>query len=403
MINWNIIPAVYNDSFTYMEWLGKLSYIADNHETRIDAAEKEIIDLWSKVNDHETRIGTLETWRRDTVDPFIEATTQTLADHERRIGANEEAIGALNTWKNDTVDPFITTITTWKNDTVDPFITQTTADITEIKANAVAEAAARKNADDNLSDKLNETDIVARDTQALANRLSIDIENVGTIRYFLTTPSISTVSADTVISFNLPDEDWATIDVRFGIVENNSVIEYRITGLKSETSHQTTVNGVNFTFAYNSTTNSITINVFNKTWIAADVFRFDYILYKAALTLYEQEQRDIAFFNAMDTNHDGYVDASDASNVLAFYTAISTGHIPAIYHTAQEQWNYYCTTIRTDLDPTACPDFDGDGYIDATDASQLLNFYAFASTDGSGMTGPELMKKYRTKLTNENE
>ena len=25
MINWNTVPAFYNDSYTYMEWLGKVT------------------------------------------------------------------------------------------------------------------------------------------------------------------------------------------------------------------------------------------------------------------------------------------------------------------------------------------------------------------------------------------
>lgn len=97
MINWPIIPMVYNDSFTYMEWLGKLTYVTENHETRIDDCEKNIVDLWAKVNDHETRIGDLEDWRRDTVDPFIVETNFRL--------------GELETWRTETVDPFITATT----------------------------------------------------------------------------------------------------------------------------------------------------------------------------------------------------------------------------------------------------------------------------------------------------
>ena len=126
MLNWNIIPMTYNDSFTYMEWLGKLNYVAELHEERLDQQEKEIVDLWIKVNDHEDRIGTLETWRTDVVDPFIE-------DMTVRVGLIEDwkentvdpFISEITEWKDETVNPFITDITDWKTETVDPFITDT--------------------------------------------------------------------------------------------------------------------------------------------------------------------------------------------------------------------------------------------------------------------------------------
>lgn len=431
MINWPIIPMVYNDSFTYMEWLGKLNYIAENHEERIDAAEKEIIDLWAKVNDHETRIVTLEDWRRNIVDPFIEATTETLADHEERITAAEHNIDALqewkletvdpfivditgwknntvnpfistiNSWKTDTVDPFITSTNTWKTNTVDPFITTATTDINKLKSDLTAEAAARQNGDETLAQKLNQTDLIAKDAQTKVNKIDIDLENIGTIRYFLATPDVDVVGGNTSLSVTLPDEDWSTIDVRFGIVESTVVQEFRVTGLITETSHQTTVNGVNFWFAYEPTTNSVTVTAMNKSWSSNDIFRFDYILYKSALTPDEQEQRDIDFFNAMDTNGDGKVDASDASTILNYYSAASTGQIPDEYE-GKAAWEYYADNINTNADRDAYPDFNGDGKINASDSSFILGYYSFASTTDLDVSGPELMRIYRTQLEENN-
>lgn len=401
MINWPIIPMVYNDSFTYMEWLGKLNYIAENHEERIDAAEKEIIDLWAKVNEHEGRIVTLEDWRRDIVDPFIEATTETLADHEERITATEGEIDALQEWKLETVDPFIVDITGWKNNTVDPFITTATTDINKLKSDLTAEAAARQNGDETLAQKLNQTDLIAKDAQTKVNKIDIDLENIGTIRYFLATPDVDVVGGNTSLSVTLPDEDWSTIDVRFGIVESTVVQEFRVTGLITETSHQTTVNGVNFWFAYEPTTNSVTVTAMNKSWSSNDIFRFDYILYKSALTPDEQEQRDIDFFNAMDTNGDGKVDASDASTILNYYSAASTGQIPDEYE-GKAAWEYYADNINTNADRDAYPDFNGDGKINASDSSFILGYYSFASTTDLDVSGPELMRIYRTQLEENN-
>ena len=403
MLNWPIIPMVYNDSFTYMEWLGKLNYVAENHEERIDAAEKEIIDLWAKVNEHEDRIVTLEDWRRDIVDPFIETTTETLADHELRIKAAEDDIDGLQNSKLETVDPFIVDITTWKNDTVDPFITTTNQEIGQIKVNATAEASTRENADAALNQRVNQVETIAKDASTKVNRINIDLENIGTIRYFLVTPTIDSAFDKTTLSIELPDEEWSTIDVRFALIDNMAAEEYRISGVRTETQHDVKQNGNNFQFAYDSTTNTVSITVFDKTIAPTDILRFDYILYKSALTPDEQDQRDVEFFNAMDANGDGKVDASDASIILNFYSAASTGEIPDEYE-GRAAWEYYADNINDRAQRTAYPDFNEDGKVNAVDASFVLGYYSFASTtDSTDLTGPELMKIYRTQLQAKNE
>lgn len=40
--NWNTVPMTYNDSFTYMQWLGKLTTVANDHEARITNDENSI-------------------------------------------------------------------------------------------------------------------------------------------------------------------------------------------------------------------------------------------------------------------------------------------------------------------------------------------------------------------------
>ncbi len=428
MINWNTIPMVYNDSFTYMEWLGKLTYIADNHETRIDDCEKNIVDLWAKVNDHEGRIteledwrrdtvdpfivqtnfrlGELEDWRHDTVDPFIASTTETLADHEDRITAAENDIDGLKDWKTLTVDPFITNITIWKDGVVDPAITElgqrmSTAEtnIDALNSRVTAEGAERRNADNTINEKLREVESVANQASTKVNRIDIDLQNIGTVRYFLDTATVSQTGGNTSLSVVLPDEDWVTADIRFGLIISNAIQEFRLSYVKDgqTTQIQLTQNGINFWLDYESTTKTITVTAMNTTIVAADVYRFDYILYKGALTQAAQDQADIDFFNKMDANGDGRVDASDASSVLGYYADLATGVIPDEY-VGQEAWTWYCQNVKTYLDPNAYPDFNGDGRVDASDASSLLGYYAYVATyPGSSMTGPQLMKQYRTE------
>lgn len=428
MINWPIIPMVYNDSFTYMEWLGKLTYIADNHETRIDDCEKNIVDLWAKVNDHESRIGELEDWRRDTVDPFIvetnfrlgeledwrtntvdpfiEATTDTLADHENRIGAAEDDIDALQEWKTNTIDPFVTDITNWKTNTIDPFVTDigsrmTTAEtnITNLRSDLTAESSARRNADETLSQRIGSVETIAKDAYNTAQRIEIVEKNVGTVRYFMDTATITSDGyGGTNLSVVLPDEDWVTCDVRF--LAGSNATEYRVTGTISDTTLVPIMSGGKaFGFTYDSSTRTVTINVDSTVWAATDIKRFDYLLYKGALTQAAQDQADIDFFNAMDVDGNGLVDAREASWALAYYADASTSVIPAGLR-GKEAWTWWVNNVHPDsqLNPDSFPDFNGDGFVDARDASWLLSYYAWLSTtDTSGLTGPQCMKIFRTE------
>lgn len=424
MINWPIIPMVYNDSFTYMEWLGKLTYIADNHETRIDDCEKNIIDLWAKVNNHEERItdledwrrdtvdpfivetnfrlGELETWRTETVDPFITATTDTLEDHENRLEEAENDIDALQDWKDQIVDPFVTDITNWKDNTVDPFITDiggrmTTAEtnITNLRTDLTAEASARRNADETLAQRVGSIETIAKDAYNTAQRIEIVEKNVGTVRYFMDTATVTTVGGDTTLSVVLPDNDWVTCDVRF-LADGK---EYRVTGTIEDTALTVEVNGITFTFAYDDTTRALEVTAGSTAWASTDIVRFDYLLYKGALTQAAQDQADIDYFNAMDVDGNGLVDAREASWALSYYADASTSVIPSNLH-GKEAWTWWVNNVHPDsqLNPDSFPDFNGDGLVDARDASWILSYYAWLSTtDTSGLTGPQCMKMFRTE------
>lgn len=430
MINWPIIPMVYNDSFTYMEWLGKLTYIADNHETRIDDCEKNIVDLWAKVNDHEGRItdledwrrdtvdpfivetnfrlGELETWRTETVDPFITATTDTLENHENRIEEAENDIDGLQDWQDQVVDPFITDITDWKTNTIDPFVTDiggrmTTAEtnITNLRTDLTAESSARRNADETLSQRIGSVETIAKDAYNTAQRIEIVEKNVGTVRYFLDTATVAPgYGSNTDMKVTLPDNDWVTCDVRF-LINNGGYdqTEYRITGKITDDDLGVVVNGKQLYFSYNDSTRELTITFQNTTIAAADVTRFDYILYKGALTQAAQDQADIDYFNAMDVDGNGLVDAREASWALAYYADASTSVIPSNLH-GKDAWTWWVNNVHPDsqLNPDSFPDFNGDGLVDARDASWILSYYAWLSTtDTSGLTGPQCMKMFRTE------
>ena len=80
-----------------------------------------------------------------------------------------------------------------------------------------------------------------------------------------------------------------------------------------------------------------------------------------------------------DVNSDGYIDAVDASSVLAYYTLISTNKNGG-YNEEQK----------------LTADVNHDGWINAVDASNILAYYAFASTAKEDIVSIEAyMKKSR--------
>lgn len=85
-INWNIVPFNFNNNYpnllwTVPEWLGKLAYIADDHENRIKTVELKVEVLENTVSTFNTRITTLENYKTNTLDPFFNETLETLATY----------------------------------------------------------------------------------------------------------------------------------------------------------------------------------------------------------------------------------------------------------------------------------------------------------------------------------
>lgn len=114
-----VLPQAYDDSLSYFEVLARL-------QKKVNELIKAVNDLMDAVEELDRRVGVLEVWRTNVVDPFIADFT------EWRNETVDPFIQNITTWKNETVDPFIQNITTWKNETVDPFISSTTETLTLI-------------------------------------------------------------------------------------------------------------------------------------------------------------------------------------------------------------------------------------------------------------------------------
>ena len=83
-------------------------------------------------------------------------------------------------------------------------------------------------------------------------------------------------------------------------------------------------------------------------------------------TFVSQVSADSTVFRSGDVNGDGFIDAVDASAVLAEYAHISA-ELPESFSPAQK----------------SAADVNNDGFNDAVDASQILSYYAYLSTGGT--------------------
>lgn len=100
-LNWNTVPMTYNDSFTYMQWLGKLTTVAQDHETRLTSAEGKITNLEeafaSFSADYYTKSETdaLIDGVGDELTALENAVFASISNHESRIATLESSVQRL--------------------------------------------------------------------------------------------------------------------------------------------------------------------------------------------------------------------------------------------------------------------------------------------------------------------
>ena len=110
-----------------------------------------------------------------------------------------------------------------------------------------------------------------------------------------------------------------------------------------------------------------------------------------------------------DINGDSNIDGRDASLLLSYYTAASSGYTDSLEHFVDEIMDYSKsstveTTPAVSAAKKAAPsdsvfgDISGDGIIDGRDASFLLTYYTAASTDYKG-TLVQYMDEIRSTTT----
>lgn len=367
MINWNTVPAFYNDSYTYMEWLGKVTAKVEDHETRLTLAEAEI----------------------DTLQEDMAAVKTTLENHEGRISANEAAIAALQpvvnelyTWYDDTAKDAVEYVVTVRQQLTAALTTTIPALQEQTTENTAAIIELQRGGAINYQDitstltsstATNRINISATYTRLSPAETEIDLALQFTLRYnntnyvfytrdFVHIPGGSArynVSPDAAIKY--------TLGVNFSGGITFSITDFIVGGTAVDLSDVTVqylsraevmlIRAKTVTPASEKEAYQASVKIFTDKTIPLDNRTASFILqyYSAAsadpsLTWaawaadYNAEHPEGLQLDTTvspDTNKDGKINAIDASNVMTYYSNVSAGRTQYVNSDADKFYQWY--------------------------------------------------------------
>ena len=368
MINWNTVPAFYNDSYTYMEWLGKVTAKVEEHETRLTLAEAEI----------------------DALQEDMAAVKSTLENHEERIAANEAAIAELQ--------PVVTELYNWYDDTAKDAVEY----VTTVRQQLTTALT---------------TTIPALQEQTAENTAAIiELRRGGAINYQDITSTATTSTTATRINISLsytrlsPAETEIDLALQFTLRYNNTnYIFYtrdfvHIPGgsarynVSPDAAIKYTL-GINFS---GGITLSITDVIIGGTAVdlsdvtVYSISRAEVMLIRAKTVAPASEKEAYQASVRIFTDKSIPIDNRTATLIQAYYSAASVD--PSL------TWAAWATAYNTEhpdaqqLDTTVSPDTNKDGKINAIDASNIMTYYANASVGRTQYVNSDADKFYQWYL-----
>lgn len=352
-INWNTVPCFYNDSYTYMEWLGKVTSKVEDHEARITQAEEDI----------------------DQLQEDVAAIQTTLDDHENRITVAEEDIDNLE----DAVDGLtntVNTLNTWYTEYGQEAVTYVWQNMGKI-------------------DTALGTTIPALQQQTAENSAAIiSIQREGTTVYIDVTDD-TTISSITDIATTYtplsPVEYAVDMVYRISVTINSNAELFTIRELVHVGD---TVNGIVFnadgyiTYSVDLTTAGAIAITLGNSYIsgqayadtditASDVSQADVVLYAQKSVTPTSEKEAYQAGMKIFTDKTVPLDNRTASFILQYYSAASTDPDLTWAEWAADYNEEHPTGLQ--LDTAADPDTNKDGKINAIDATNVMSYYSNAS------------------------
>ena len=372
MINWNTVPAFYNDSYTYMEWLGKVTAKVEDHETRITKAESDI----------------------EVLQEAVEGIQTTLEDHEERIKGCEDNIDNLEN-AVDSLEDSVDTLTTWYNDSAAEavtFITNNKTAITTVLTTTIP----------GLQEQTAENTSAILSLQREGTTVYIDVIDDTTV-----SNDISIASSYTPLN---PVETAVDCVYRVSTKINNNSENFVI---RERVQIGDTINGISFnadgyltyslsiatagTISISLGSSKISGNAYADTDISdTSITQADIVLYAGKTVTPTSEKEDFQASVKIFENKSIPIDNRTATMILQYYSAASTD--PDL------TWSAWAADYNAEhpdglqLDTTSFPDTNKDGKINAIDASNIMTYYNNVSTGKTQYVNSDADKFYNWYL-----
>lgn len=389
IINWNTVPMTYNDSWTYLEMLGKCVTQIQINAGKIEDNRVAIAALDDRVGAVETRVTFLEEnmVTRSDMEDAIQAAKDDIAEDI------EDAVDDLEDWCNER---FLTS-SALEGYATESYVTTSIGDVLvdyydKDAADALLDTKVNKEEYDTQINKIiTDINAIAMNNQITGNSKLRVID--------LTDVSQATIT-DNVAVLTIPDTDYTAVqlnvsytvaDVSNTYEKNISLFVNRGTTGKDFVVYSMLLGGA-ITVVDNN--GEITVTIAKPsgtevvTYVAASA-----VVYTAAIEPSAAKKQE--WFRKADADGDGMIDAVDASRVLGYYAALSTGEATG----GNAGYQAYCEAkgLTTGDGQYIFPDANLDGLCNAVDASYILKFYAECAT-GTYTNNPEGWYQYLKTL-----
>lgn len=370
IINWNTVPMTYNDSWTYLEMLGKCV-------TQIQINANKIEENRVAIQGHENRLKHLET----EVIPAINERLDTIELNMVTKAELEEAIAdATDEIKEWAEDNFLTSTDLQGYATEDwceeNFVASDTLDsyYTKDETDALLEDYVDS---DTYKEQINSiiTDI---------NSIILGQQTAGSTKYRAIdlTDSTQATITDNVATLTIPDSNYTAVvvnvsytvqDTNNTYTKNASVWAKRSTTGSDFELYSMTLGGA---LTVQDANGTITVTVAKPS--GTEIITFTgagVVVYTAAVEPTPTDKQTL--FRKADADGDGMIDAVDASRILAYYAALSSGEAES----GDAGFRAWCeaNNITTGDGQYIYPDANLDGKVNSIDASYVLAFYSEAA------------------------
>lgn len=370
IINWNTVPMTYNDSWTYLEMLGKCV-------TQIQINANKIEENRVAIQGHENRLKHLET----DVIPVIDERLHTIeANMVTKSVLNKAIADATDEIKEWAEDNFLTSTDLqgyatedWceenfvASDTLDSYYTK---DETDALLKDYVDNDTYKEQINSIITDINSI-ILGQQTAGSAKYRAIDL-----------TDNTQATIADNVATLTIPDANYTAVVVNVSYTVQNASNTYTknasVWVKKSTTGsdfelYSMTLGGA---LTVQDANGTITVTVAKPS--GTEIITFTgagVVVYTAAVEPTPTDKE--VLFRKADTDGNGKIDARDASTILAYVAALSTGQAEG----GDEGFRAWCmeNNITTGDGLYIFPDANLDGRVNSIDASYVLTFYSEAS------------------------